>query len=83
MLRYTPIKGDPIDVKLAEYLNFYPARCLEPERMSSIPLRLIFKRGELAGLYEFGTMKVHVKVSADKLVVRVGGGFLNMDEFIE
>ena len=34
------------------------------------------------GNYIFGTKKIHVKIMNNKLVVRVGGGFRNMDDFI-
>ena len=35
------------------------------------------------GVYEFGQTKINLKVSGERLVVRVGGGFLSIDEFID
>ena len=34
------------------------------------------------GFYMFGTKKIYAKVMNDKLVVRVGGGYMGIDEFI-
>jgi len=36
-----------------------------------------------AGFYMFGTRKIFAKIMNDKLVVRVGGGFMGIDEFIQ
>ena len=41
---YIPVKGDPIDNKLAEYINNYPDRQ---------KLKIMFMR-ESEGVYEFG-----------------------------
>lgn len=38
---------------------------------------------ESEGVYEFGSKRVCVKVDKDKINVRVGGGFLSVDEFID
>ena len=38
---------------------------------------------ESEGVYEFGTRRVYVRVDKDKINVRVGGGFLSIDEFID
>jgi len=35
-----------------------------------------------AGFYMFGTKKIFAKILNTKLVVRVGGGFMGIDEFI-
>jgi Growth-Arrest-Specific Protein 2 Domain len=34
------------------------------------------------GFYMFGTKKIFAKILNSKLVVRVGGGFMGIDEFI-
>ena len=34
------------------------------------------------GFYQFGTRKIYAKIMNNKLVVRVGGGFMAIDEFI-
>ena len=70
---YIPQKGDTIDVKLAEYINNYPDRK---------KLKIMFMR-ETEGVYEFGTKRVHVKVASGKIMIKVGGGFLSIDEFLD
>ena len=54
---YIPQKGDPIDNKLAEYINNYPDRQ---------KLKIMFLR-ESEGVYEFGSKRVMVKVERDKI----------------
>ena len=70
---YIPVKGDDIDKKLAEYVNNYPDRQ---------KLKIMFMR-ESEGVYEFGSKRIMVKVEKDKIRVRVGGGFLSIDEFLD
>lgn len=70
---YIPVKGDPTDRKLAEYINNYPDRQ---------KLKIMFMR-ESEGVYEFGSKRVMVKVEKDKIQVRVGGGYLSIDEFLD
>ena len=70
---YIPIKGDPIDQKLAEFINNYPERQ---------KLKIMFMR-ESEGVYQFGSKKVYVRVDKDKINIRVGGGFLAIDEFLD
>ena len=70
---YIPVKGDLIDRKLAEYINNYPDRQ---------KLKIMFMR-ESEGVYQFGTKRVFVKCVKDKIEIKVGGGFLNLDEFID
>lgn len=70
---YIPVKNDETDKKLAEYINNYPDRQ---------KLKIMFMR-ESEGVYEFGSKRVMVKVEKDKIRVRVGGGFLSIDEFLD
>ena len=70
---YIPVKDDPIDVKLAEFINNYPDRN---------KLKVMFMR-ESYGIYHFGTKRVAVRVEAGKIIIRVGGGFLSIDEFLD
>ena len=70
---YIPTKGDATDKKLAEYINNYPDRQ---------KLKIMFLR-ESEGVYEFGSKRVMVKVERDKIQIKVGGGFLSIDEFID
>lgn len=68
---YRPVEGDLIDETLARYLNTRP-----------VPLKVSFLREE-PGIYTFGTRKVLIKVEQGKLIIRVGGGFMNIDEFLD
>lgn len=70
---YIPVKDDPIDRRLAEFINNYPDR----QR-----LRIMFYR-ESEGVYQFGTKRVNIRVENNKINVRVGGGYLSIDEFLE
>lgn len=38
---------------------------------------------ESEGIYQFGTKRVYVRVDSDKINIRVGGGFLSIDEFLD
>ena len=38
---------------------------------------------ESTGIYTFGSKKLYVTVQKGKIVVRVGGGFLSVDEFLD
>ena len=70
---YIPVKDSPVDKKLAEYINNYPDRN---------KLKIMFMR-ESEGVYEFGSKRVMVKVERDKINIKVGGGFLSIDEFLD
>jgi len=70
---YLPIKEDPLDLKMAEYINNYPDKAR---------LKIMFMR-ESAGVYAFGTKRINVEVQQDRIKVRVGGGYLSIDEFID
>ena len=70
---YIPIKDDSIDRKLAEFINNYPERS---------KLKIMFMR-ESEGVYEFGSKRIAVKVERDKIQIKVGGGYLSIDEFID
>jgi CYTH domain-containing protein len=70
---YIPCKEDTTDKKLAEYINNYPERS---------KLKIMFMR-ESDGVYQFGTKRVAVKVEKDNIKIRVGGGYLSIDEFLD
>lgn len=70
---YIPVKNDKIDKKIAEYINNYPERQ---------KLKIMFMR-ESEGVYQFGSKRVMVKIDNDKINIRVGGGFLSIDEFLD
>jgi DNA repair exonuclease SbcCD ATPase subunit len=62
-------KGDSVDTQLQEYL----------ERLNcEVP---VTKLGD--GYYLFGTRKIYMKLQNTRLVVRVGGGYMFISEFIE
>jgi len=70
---YIPKKGDRIDMEIADLIN---------NRPESDPLKIMFLR-ESEGVYRFGTKRVYIKVEhGDKIFVRVGGGFMNIDQFL-
>lgn len=70
---YIPVKSDTVDKALSEYINNYPDRR---------KLKLMFLRMQ-EGVYEFGTRRVHVKVERNAIHVKVGGGWVPIDEFLE
>jgi hypothetical protein len=61
-------KGDVLDQMLSHYIN--QANC-------PVPIRKIGN-----GFYLFGTKKIYAKILNGKLVIRVGGGFMIIEEFI-
>lgn len=67
-VKYIPIKGDRIDELMAAYLNNFEL---------DIPFQRLSE-----GNYLFGTRKIQAKIMNDKLVIRVGGGFMLIDEFL-
>ena len=70
---YVPIKDCPIDRKMAEFINNYPDRNR---------LKIMFMR-DSAGVYDFGSKKITVRVEKNKIQIRVGGGYLSIDEFLD
>jgi hypothetical protein len=70
---YIPVKNDAIDKRLAEYINNFPDRQ---------KLKIMFMR-ESDGVYQFGSKRVTVRVDKDKINIRVGGGYLSIDEFLD
>jgi hypothetical protein len=41
----------------------------------------LVREGE--GMYKYGKKRVFMKIENDMIVIRVGGGYLTFDEFIE
>ena len=71
---YIPKRLDPVDQSLANYINNYPEKK---------KLQIMFLR-ESEGVYQFGQRRVYVKVEkGNQILVRVGGGFMHIDDFIE
>ena len=70
---YIPIADDPIDMKMAEFINNYPERN---------QLKIMFLR-ESQGVYEFGQKRINVRIEKGKILIRVGGGYMAIDEFLD
>ena len=66
--KYKACKGDSVDEMLASVLSI---------KNCEIPISRVSE-----GWYMFGSKKIYTKIMNNKLVCRVGGGFMNMDEFI-
>jgi Growth-Arrest-Specific Protein 2 Domain len=67
--RYVPVKGDPVDEMMAMYINQCPF-FVPIERLSE-------------GNYFLGAKKIFAKIMNNKLIIRVGGGFCVIDEFMK
>jgi hypothetical protein len=59
-IKYSGVKGDEIDMALADYINTYG---------SPVPWKRISAQN-----YMYGTKKVSVKYIRNNLVIKVGGG---------
>lgn len=59
---------------MAKYLNNYNG-----DRKKT---RTLFIR-EGAGVYQFGSKRVYVKIEQDKVLIRTGGGFIGLEEFLD
>ena len=59
---------------LGNFLNRYPERK---------KMKIMFLR-ESEGVYQFGQKRVYIKVEkGEKILVRVGGGFMHIADFIQ
>jgi len=67
-IKYIPVKGDKTDERMAIYMNNFDL---------DVPM---VRSGE--GNYVFGTRKIFAKIMNEKLVIRVGGGFMLIEEFL-
>lgn len=68
---YVPVKDDQVDIALSEFLN-----------NRQIPVPVQFVRTD-PGNYNFGTRKIYIKIENSRLLVRIGGGFTGMEEFVD
>ena len=66
---YKPVRGDVVDEMFAGYLN-KAKLTIDVQRIS-------------ASNYLFGSKKILAKIMNGKLVIRVGGGYMSAEEFIE
>lgn len=67
------MKDDPLDQKLAMFINNMPYEVRDKMR---------FER-ESEGIYKYGKKRVFMKIEKDQIIIRVGGGYLTIEEFIE
>lgn len=58
---------------MADFINNYPDRH---------KLKIMFMR-ESEGVYSFASKRVNVRVEKGGIKIRVGGGYLSIDEFID
>ena len=70
---YVATKNDEIDKKLADYIN---------KSDLAKKSKCLFVR-EQEGVYSYFFKKVIMKVEENNLIIRVGGGFMSLDDFIE
>ena len=70
---YKPVKNDAVDEKLAQYINSAPIK---------MRAHMNFIR-ESEGIYKYGRKRVFMKIEKDHIIIRVGGGYLTVDDFIE
>lgn len=66
---FKAVKGDPIDELWCYHLN---------KAQLNLPVKRLSQ-----GKYIFGTRNIMAKIINGKLVIRVGGGYMSADEFIE
>ena len=69
---YVPSKNDALDKQLAEFIN----------TNASEHLKMLFLR-QAEGVYLFGSKKVSLKLEKGDIKVRVGGGYLGLEEFVQ
>ena len=67
---YIPVRNDPIDVCMAEYIN-----------SRNPPLALPIVR-EDQGIYLFSSKTIKVKTENNRIIVRLGGGFEGIEDFV-
>ena len=71
---YIGHRKDKVDIVLGNFINTFPER----EKMKILFLR------ESEGVYQFGQKRVYIKIGkGNQLVVRVGGGYMLIQDFIE
>ena len=65
---YKAAKGDEVDKMLGEFIN---------KNGIPVPIKRLSN-----GYYMFGTKKIYAKVINGSLVIRVGGGYMGIEEFM-
>lgn len=76
---YKEVDGDKVDKKLADIINTSDKNT----ETSMNKAKLLFVR-ESEGVYTYCKKKVFMKVmEEDRLIIRVGGGYMSLEEFID
>jgi hypothetical protein len=68
------VPTDFVDRKLGEYINSSPLK---------MRIHLMRLDRENDGVYRFGSKRAFIKIENDCIIIRVGGGFMNMEEFVD
>ena len=68
-IKYKAAKGDEVDRLLGEWINLHGCP-IQIKRLGN-------------GYYMFGTRKIFAKIINGKLVIRVGGGYMGITEFMK
>lgn len=71
--QYVPVQGDATDEALADYINNFHDKS---------KLQVMFIRLN-PGIYQFGSKKICIRVEQGKINIRVGGGYLYIDDFLD
>lgn len=66
---YVPVPGDIMDELFAQHVN------------TSVHQVAIQRLGD--GMYMYGSKKIFAKIMNDKLVIRLNGGFMLIEEFLK
>jgi hypothetical protein len=69
---YIPLPDDKIDTTIAEFIN----GSNDPTKLTRLFMR------ESSGVYQFGTRRLYVKMEGPKIFIRVGGGYLTLEQFL-
>jgi len=77
-IKYSPIEGDKIDKQLADIINNHEAT---PDSAIN-KAKMLFVR-EAEGVYTYCKKKVFMKNEKDNVIIRVGGGYMSLEEFVE
>jgi hypothetical protein len=75
---YIPTEGDKIDKQLADIINNSSTNTDATINKS----KMLFVR-EAEGVYSYCKKKVLIKNEKDRLIIRVGGGYMSLEEFID
>jgi hypothetical protein len=70
---YIPVRDDPVDRLLADFIN-----CADVSKKA----KCLFVR-EQPGVYSFFHKRLVMKAELGKLSIRVGGGYISLEDYIE